>query len=378
MGHTPKVAVLGAGMGGLTLGSLLARKGVEVVVYEQAPAFGRVGAGIQISPNAVRVLRALDLEPYIRGVAFQPRYWRNREWDTGHLKFELELGETAEKSYGAPYLLAHRADLHGALLSRLPTKNLMLGKKLVGVDDNGLSVQMSFEDGTHAQADILIASDGIHSQVREILFGAEDPQFTGRVAYRTVFPAKLLRGELEDNVKWWGQDRHIVIYYVNPRRDEVYFVTSVPDPSWTIESWSAKADMRELRESFVGFDASVRHVLDVCPQAHKWAIADRHPMASWAKGRIGLIGDACHPMTPYMAQGAAQAMEDALILSRILQQTAFEDLEHAWRLFESARQSRTARIQTISHNNTWMRDKTDSSWLYGYDPSSVDFARTAT
>ena len=359
-------------MGGLAAAALLSRAGCEVTVYEQATRFARVGAGIQMSPNALRVLRALDLEAHIRRVAFQPRSWRNRAWDTGEMQNELPLGAEAEARHGAPYLLGHRADLHAALLSRVPPERIVRDKRLTDLSQNATSVTLAFADGSTAKADIVLAADGLHSRAREILFGAGEPRFTGNVAYRTVFPAARLGGlTLDDNCKWWGPDRHIVIYYVNPRQDELYFVTSVPDPDWKLDSWSAMGDLRELRAAFTGFHPDVLRVLEACPAVHKWAIADRDPMPRWSEGRVMLMGDAAHPMTPTMAQGAAQALEDAMVMARCLARFGYEDLAQAFRTFEAHRRARTAQIQLTSHRNVWMRGRTDSGWLYDYDACSA-------
>jgi 6-hydroxynicotinate 3-monooxygenase len=378
MATKPKIAVLGAGMGGLTMAALLHRADVAVTVYEQAKAFARVGAGIQMSSNALRVLRALDLEEHIRSVALQPRYWRNRTWDTGEMQFELPLGAEAEQRYGAPYLLGHRADLHAALLSRVPTAAIVLDKRLTDLGQSETGVTMKFADGTSAAADILIATDGLHSRVREILFGPEQPRFSGNVAYRAVFSAARLGGlALDDNCKWWGPDRHIVIYYVNPQKDELYFVTSVPDPEWKLDSWSAMGDLRDLRAAFEGFHGHVTRVLEACPSVHKWALADRDPMPRWSAGRIMLMGDAAHPMTPTMAQGAAQSLEDAMIMARCLERFGFEDVSAAFRTFEAHRRARTAQIQVTSHRNVWMRGRTDGGWLYDYDACSAPLDESA-
>jgi 6-hydroxynicotinate 3-monooxygenase len=368
MGAEPKIAILGAGMGGLATAAMLCKFGANISVYEQAPAFARVGAGIQMSPNAVRVMRTLGLEERIRQVAFQ----RNRQWDTGAMQFELELGAKAEAAYGAPYLLLHRAELHEALLSCVPSEVLALGKKLIDVKQTRGSIALTFADGSQATADILIAADGINSRVREIFFRAQQPRLTGRVTYRTVFPAARL-GDLvlDDNAKWWGPDRHIVIYYLNARRDEVYFTTSVPDPNWTKESWSATGDLGELRAAFVGFHDHVTRVVAACPHVHKWAIADRDPMPDWSHGRVLLLGDSCHPMTPYMAQGAAQAMEDAVVLARSLQHYGFGDVESAFATYQATRHARTSKIQITSHGNTWMRQRTDGSEVYNYNAETV-------
>jgi salicylate hydroxylase/6-hydroxynicotinate 3-monooxygenase len=365
-------------MGGLAMAALLHRAGCDVAVYEQAMAFARVGAGIQMSPNAMRVLRALDLEDSIRRAAFQPRYWRNRTWDTGEMQFELPLGAEAEARHGAPYLLGHRADLHAALLSRVPAAAIALDKCLTDLAQDASGVTLAFADGTSAPADILIAADGLHSRARDILFGQAQPRFTGNVAYRAVFPAARLGGlTLDDNCKWWGPDRHIVIYYVNPRRDELYFVTSVPDPAWRLDSWSAMGDLTELRAAFDGFHADVTRVLAACPAVHKWAIADRDPMPRWSEGRIMLIGDAAHPMTPTMAQGAAQSLEDAMIMTRCLARFGFEDVASAFRAFEMHRQTRAAQIQVTSHRNVWMRARTDGGWLYDYDATTAPLEAAA-
>jgi len=258
------VAIIGAGIGGLALAGFLARRGVALTVYEQASEFRRLGAGIQMSPNAVRVLRALGLEPALRALAFYPRSWSNRVADTGAPLFDLTFGADAEARYGAPYLLMHRGDLHQALLGAVPPGVMAFGKTLVGIERRAGSVRLRFADGGDASADAVIGADGVHSTVREFLLGPEKPRFTGRVAHRTVFPSALMTGYLvETCTKWWGPDRHIVIYPVNPRRDETYFVTSVPEPGWDVESWSAVGDMAEVRRAFAGFHDDVQRVLRI-------------------------------------------------------------------------------------------------------------------
>lgn len=363
----PSLAIIGAGMGGLTLAAALHQRGIEAQVYEQARRFVRLGAGIQMSPNAMRVLRGIGLEPRIRGTAFQPRSWTNREWDSGQLTNELPLGADAEAKYGAPYLLMHRGDLHEALVSRVPKDRIALDKKLVDLDWRSGGVTLRFADGTTARADAVIAADGIHSRVRELWLGAEKANFTGRVAYRTTFPAALLKDfAIDQCCKWWGPDRHIVIYYVTSSRDEVYFVTSVPESEFTVESWSATGDLAKLRAAFAGFHEQVRRVVNACPRVHKWAIVDRDPLPCWGDGAMVLLGDAAHPMTQYMAQGAATAMEDAVVLSRCIDASP-GDLPAAFAHFAAARRDRTARIQGTSQQNTFMRQPTNPDWVYGYD-----------
>jgi 6-hydroxynicotinate 3-monooxygenase len=369
------IAIIGAGMGGLATAAALRRVGIDVTVYEQAAQFARLGAGIQIGCNAMKVLRELGLEQRLRAQSFYPRSWNNRDWRSGEVKFDMIFGESAERKFGAPYLLAHRGDLHAALASAVPAEYVRLSHKLVGLDEIGGGLRLTFASGATAIADAVIGADGVHSVVRDMLFGTSPVNFTGRIAYRTTYPAALLGGQkIDDCTKWWGEDRHIVIYYVKPDRSEVYFVTSQPEPDFRIESWSAKGDVRELRAAFAGFDRQVEYVLAACPDVHKWAIVDRDSLARWGNRNVTLLGDACHPMTPYMAQGAAMAIEDAAVLSRCLDGAAREGIADAFRRFEATRRERTTRVQQTSRTNTWLKEKTDTDWVYAYDAWTTPLA----
>ena len=362
------IAIVGAGIGGLAAAACLRRVGIDVDVYEQAQRFTRIGAGIQQSPNAMKVLRALGLEQHLREHGFQAHGSLNRAYDSGDLLWERPMGSHSETRYGAPYLLLHRGDLHAALASIVPDKIVSRSRKLIGLEQHNGSVRLAFADGTHADADAVIGADGVHSVVREALFGREAPHFTGRVAYRTTFPASRL-GDLaiDDAAKWWGPDRHIVIYYLNPRRDEVYFVTSTPEPDFSVESWSAKGDLQVLRAAYADFHPTVRGVLNACPDVHKWAIVERDPLSRWSDGKITLLGDACHPMTPYMAQGAATAIEDAAVLSRCLDGVEADGIADAFRRYENTRKDRTARIQMVSRSNNMGRIRDTIDQVYSYD-----------
>lgn len=366
------VAVIGAGIGGLAVAACLRRIGVEVTIYEQAQQFSRVGAGIQMGPNAMKVLSRLGLRERLASVAYTPPALANREWDTGEVTFSLPMGNRAEETYGAPYFLLHRGDLHEALTTLVPAEIVRLGRRLTTIRELADGVALEFHDGTQTTVDAVIAADGVHSIVRQQMFSADDAIFTKRVAYRTVFPASLMNGDLPDaaSTKWWGPDRHIVIYFVSAGR-EIYFTTSVPDEDWTTESWSAEGDVEELREAFAGFHPEVRNVLQACPSVHKWAIYDRDPLASWHTDRVALLGDACHPMTPYMAQGAATALEDAVVLSRFIEQLGFERLGEAFAAYEATRKPRTSRIQGESRSNSWLRRPQDTHWVYDYDAWAV-------
>jgi salicylate hydroxylase/6-hydroxynicotinate 3-monooxygenase len=367
------IAIVGAGMGGLAAAATLRQVGIDVQVYEQARQFARIGAGIQMLPNSSRVLRQIGIEQKLRKTAFEPYSHLNRVWDTGEVKRELPMPESL---FGAPFLCMHRGDLHEALLANLPQEIIHLNKRLVGLEQTKGQVLLSFADGTTARADAAIGADGVHSLVRDLIVGPDAPIHRGRIAYRAVFDTALMGGKTiaPSRAKWWGPDRHIVIYYTKADRSEVYFVTSVPEPAdWiTTESWSAKGDVEELRAAYAGFHPEVQSVLQACPDCHKWAILEREPLARWSDGRVVLLGDACHPMTPYMAQGAATSIEDAAVLARCLAAVEHDDVARAFRVYEATRKPRTSRIQAISSANTWMSGgDEDTSWLYGYDAMNV-------
>jgi len=376
----PTIAIVGAGLGGLTVAATLRRVGFDVRVYEQASRFARVGAGIQMMPNSVKILRAIGVEALVRGTSFQPYSHLNRVWNTGEVLRELPMPEDL---FGAPYLCMHRGDLHEALASSLPSKIIKLRKTLSGLDERDGQVMLAFEDGSSARADLVIGADGVHSTVRHLIIGPDEPIHRGRIAYRAIFPSALM-GRVDvgpSRTKWWGVDRHLVIYYTKPDRSEIYVITSVPEPAeWlTPESWSTTGDVHKLRSAYEGFHPDVRAVLDACPSCHKWAILEREPLPRWSAGRVVLLGDACHPMTPYMAQGAATAMEDAAVLARCLEEDDGQDIEGAFARYEAHRKPRTSRIQRISSANTWMKGgNEDTSWLYGYDAWHVPLTAPAS
>jgi 2-polyprenyl-6-methoxyphenol hydroxylase-like FAD-dependent oxidoreductase len=368
------IAIIGAGIGGLAAAVLLRRAGHDVQVYEQAARLTRIGAGIQMAPNAMKVLRSIGIEERLMRTAFRPELAVSREWDTGEVTSELPLGATAEREYGASYLLMHRGDLHMALADAVPSEVIHRGMKLVALDRNAGGVQVRFADGTRVHADAVIGTDGVHSAVREILLGPEKPRYTGKVAYRAVFPADRLRGArlAPARTKWWGHDQHMVIYYVTPT--EVYFGSSMRESAeWmTPESWSSRGSLDALRAAYAGFHPEVQAVLQACPdEVYKWALFERDPLPTWSEGRVVLLGDACHPMTPYMAQGAASALEDAAILSRCLAGVGVDELEEAFSLYEAIRKPRASAIQAGSSANNWLRGKADPSWVYGYDACTV-------
>jgi len=362
------IAIIGAGMGGLAAAAALRKVGHQVTVYEQARQFTRLGAGIQIGCNAMHVLRGLGLEDRLRADTFYPRSWSNRDWKSGEVLFDILFGSEAEQAYGAPYLLAHRGDLHAALAGAVPSEIVKPNHRLTGLDPTPHGVRLTFANGRGVEADAAIAADGVHSVAKAALFGDDEPNFTGRIAYRTVFPAERLAGvEVLNCTKWWGEDRHVVIYPVKPDRSEIYFVTSQPEPGFELESWSATGDVKVLREAFAAFHPEARAVIDAAPDVHKRPLVDRDPLERWVDGKVALLGDACHPMTPYMAQGAAMAIEDGAILARCLAGVDRDGIVTALRRYEATRQERTAKMQVTSRQNIWGKGVTDVDWVYGYN-----------
>jgi 6-hydroxynicotinate 3-monooxygenase len=371
--RAPAIAIIGAGIAGLTAAATLRRAGLQGHIYEQAEAFARIGAGIQMNPNAMKVLRGLGLEERIRRVGFAPQLGYNREWDSGEITYLHPMGAAIEQRFGAPDISLHRAELHAALLSINPPEIVHFNKKLIGLDRAGDSLRLAFADGSEVRADAVIGADGVHSTVLEIVFGSGEPRFTGQVAYRAIYRSERRGTEIDDRVKWWGPGRHIVSYKVDPRRDELYFLASTPEPDFKVESWSAGGDLEQLRAAFTGFHPKARMILDRCPEVRKWALVERDPLPRWSEERVVLIGDACHPMLPYMAQGAGSSMEDAVILARCLDGCELDAFAAAFRRFERNRKERTSRIQLGARQNVWMRTApdTDTAWLYDYDAWTV-------
>ena len=375
-GSAPEIAIVGAGVGGLAAAAALRKLGLRATIYEQAPAFGRVGAAIQLTPNAMKVLRGLGIEDRVRADSFSPDVGYNRDAYTAEITFLHPMGAETEARYGAPDCSMHRATLHDALAALVPAETIRFGRTLAGIEagPGGSGVRLSFADGAREDADLLIAADGIHSVVRRAMAGEETLTFTGQVAYRTVYRSDLLGRPIDDRVKWWGRDRHIVSYRIDPRRDELYFIASVPEPDFEIESWSAMGEKDMLLAHYADFHPDARTILESAPEVRKWALAERDPLDAWTEGAAILIGDAAHPMLPYMAQGAGCAMEDAVVLARCLTQAVdagagAEGLADALKGAERLRLDRTTRIQLGAKANKWMRTAADThtDWVYGYD-----------
>jgi 6-hydroxynicotinate 3-monooxygenase len=367
------IAVIGAGLGGLSVAGFLQRAGFPVTVYEQAPAFSRIGAGIILSANAMKAFRRLGIEQDLIETGIKPESYVSRAWDSGETMYEIKFDAASEARYGGPYMNIHRGDLHGVLERVVTPGTIAFDHRLVGLDESREAVRLSFENGVRVEADIVIGADGIRSRVRENLLGFEPPRFAGAVAQRAIFPTERLRGSgIADCTKWWGPDRHILPYFMTSRRDEIYVIGVIPAAQWDSEASSLPCSRDEMLESFAGFHVDLRRVLEVADDVSLWPIYDRERNDRWSGGRIVLLGDACHPMRPFMAAGGAMAVEDGVILSRCL--AACNDHGEAFRCYEATRIPRVTEVQRISIENSWMRGPTETDWFYCYDPCLAPLA----
>jgi salicylate hydroxylase len=368
------IGIVGGGIGGLTAAVALRARGHTVTVYEQAAHYARVGADVNLTPNTVRALDGLGLAVAqgARQHAARPTYRISRDWDTGLETSRLPMGDAAEQLYGAPQLTIHRADLLAVLAAAFDDAQVRFGQRLQALTQDEDSVGLTFEGGARAEHAVVIGADGIHSKVRASLFGAEQPRFTGVVSFRAVVPTERVRQvpEIEAFTKWWGPNpqSQIVTFPLNQGRDTFVFATTAQD-SWTEESWTREGDVQELRSFYRDYHPDARALLDACESVTKSALYERDPLPQWSVGRVSLLGDACHPMLPFMAQGAGMAIEDAVVLSRAIDQIA--DVPSALRAYESARRDRTAKIQIGSRGNQWMKTQGNADWVYGYDAWSA-------
>lgn len=371
------IAIAGGGVGGLTAALALARAGHRITVYEQAKGWTRVGADINLTPNVVKALDGLggQIGAAIRQEGAQPTFRISRDWDTGLETSRLGMGNVAQAQYGAPQVTIHRADLLSALAAEIPKEQVQLGKRIRSLSQDGQNVSLVFEDRSQAFHQVLIGADGIHSRVRAALFGEEQPRFTGVVSFRAVVPTERVKGvpEIEAFTKWWGPNpqTQIVTFPLNQGRETFVFATTGQD-TWTEESWTSEGDVAELRTVYRDFHPDARKLLDACDSVLKSALYEREPLAQWSVGCVTLLGDACHPMLPFMAQGAGMAIEDAVVLGRAManvQTTA--QASQALLAYEAARRERTARIQIGSRGNQWMKGPGNADWVYGYDAWNV-------
>jgi salicylate hydroxylase len=344
------IAIIGGGIGGLAAALLLLQEGFDVHVYEQASTLREVGAGIQVSPNAARVLHRLGLAEDLAKVGVRPQAWHQRRWQDGRTLLRSPLGDAVQEAFGYPYFQIHRADLLAMLTAAVPPERLHIGHRLTGFTDHSDCVEAQFENSTRVRTDALIGADGIHSSVRRILFGPEQPSFTGCMAYRGLVQAERLKHlDLEVAAQiWMGPGKHLVTYFVAGKR-LLNFVANIERDSWTRESWTDRGEAADLRAAFADWDPLVREILKTVDETFIWGLFDRPPLPRWSVGRVTLLGDACHPMLPYMAQGAAQSLEDGAALTACLADRL--DIPEALRRYEALRLPRTSRIQAMARDN---------------------------
>jgi salicylate hydroxylase len=350
----PHVLIAGGGIGGLTAALALLRRGFDVDVYEQAPELREVGAGVQISANGSRALYALGVGEDVARLSCEASGKEIRLWSTGQTWKLFDLGAESVARYGFPYFTVYRPDLLSALadgVRRAKPGAIHLGAKVAGVLQEGERVALRLEDGRTAEGDVLVGADGIHSRVREGLFGAGPAEFAGLVAWRGVIPMERLPPDLARPVgtNWIGPGRH-VIHYPLRRGELMNFVGIVERTDWKVESWTARGTTGELAADFAGWHADVQAMVRAIDTPYKWALVLRPPLEGWTVGRVTLLGDACHPTLPMLAQGAVQAIEDGFVLARVLEEHQGE-AEGALQRYEAARKERTARVVLGSAEN---------------------------
>jgi salicylate hydroxylase len=346
------IGVIGGGIGGLAAALSLLRAGFDVHVYERAAMLREVGSGIQVSPNASRVLHRLGLAEELARMGVRPIAFHQRRWDDGRTLLRTPLGDAMVEAFGFPHYQMHRADVLSTLARALPVERLHTGYRLVALADRSDRVEALFENGWTATFDVLVGADGIHSTVRGILFGPERPRFTGCTAYRGLVPVeRLAHLDLEVTTQiWMGPGGHFVHYFVR-NRQLVNFVAVVEQDSWTRESWTDRGDVADALAAFAGWHPQLHEILRSVDETFLWALFDRAPLPRWSSGRVTLLGDACHPMLPFMAQGAAQALEDGAALTSCLAQREDRPIPESLRLYETVRKPRASRLQSLAEVN---------------------------
>jgi salicylate hydroxylase len=391
------IIVIGGGIGGLTAALALLQRGLDVVVCEQAPVLREVGAGVQIGPNGTHVLYAMGLEAALRRVQVLPPRRQLRHWRSGETWDWLTLGSASVERFGTPHILMHRNDLHGLLVEairKLKPDAISLGMRCTAVAQSADGVTAQFAGGEQISAQALIAADGIHSQVRQCLFGAGKPEFTGCVAWRGLVAMERLPPHLAQllTTNWLGPHGHVLHYPV--RRGELMnFISVVERDDWRVESWIVAGTKDELAGDFRDWHADVHAFIDNIDTPYKWALLARGPMERWSKGRITLLGDACHPTLPFLGQGAVMAIEDAYVVAACLAKYP-RDAERAFARYEDIRKERTAAVVRKSHENRrhvfspdladagalagevaryWQQEhvKERLDWLYRYDATAI-------
>src|SRR3954468_8455848 len=384
----PRIAILGGGIGGRAAAAFLRAKGFHSDVYEQAAALTEVGAGLVIAPNAARLLRRLGvLDRFIERAVQMEIGWEFRRWENGTVLSAENLQDGCKRLYGEHTYTAHRADLLNALRSAVPADSLHLGRRCVAVEFEGDQAVLRFEDGETVRPDILIGADGVHSRVRGAIVGPTQTRESGICAYRALVPAHKAPAFARRHAQtlWIGPDHHLVHYPVSGG-DYVNLVAFAPAGASSVESWTATATLEELLDEFDGWDPRLVELIRSADTPGRWALLDREPLDHWNRGNATLLGDAAHPMFPFFAQGAAQAIEDGAVLALCLAEDPDSPLAALGR-YEELRRRRTARLQEVSHGRSHINHLPDgpeqhardlaysqadplmsNGWIYEYDP----------
>jgi salicylate hydroxylase len=385
---SPRIAIVGGGIGGLAAAAFLQQSGLSCVLYEQASELREIGAGVAVTPNAARLLRRLGVLDALRKTAVRLEIgWEFRRWQDGAVLSAELLSTRCEQLYGEQTYTAHRADLVEALCRAVPAGTIRLGQRITAIGVNGATATLTFADGEVTEADVVIGADGIHSVIRGTLIEPVPPVHSGLSAFRALVPARdapeIARRPAQ--VLWLGPDHHLVHYPVRAG-ELINLVAIVPAGNYTTESWTATATVDELLAEFAGWDPRLIRLIQAAATPGRWALLDRQPLRQWSYGPVTLLGDAGHPMLPFFAQGAAQAIEDAATLARCLAEDP-TDPSAALRRYEADRIPRTTRIQEVSHARAYLNHLPDgpeqrardeafarvdpleaNAWIYAHDP----------
>jgi 2-polyprenyl-6-methoxyphenol hydroxylase-like FAD-dependent oxidoreductase len=348
-----RLLIAGAGIGGLTAALAALRRGLDVEIYEQAPELKEVGAGVQLSANGTRVLYELGIGEELKALSCEAAGKEIRLWNTGETRKLFDLGQVSVERYGYPYFTVYRPDLLDVLATavrRLKPDAIRLGARCTGLTQTGGKIRLALESQT-IEGDALVGADGVHSRLRQALFGEDKPQFTGIIVWRGIVPMEKLppRMARRVGVNWVGPGGHVVHYPLRAGK-LMNFVGALEGREWRTESWSARGTTEALAADFAGWHEEVHALIRAIPEPHTWALMVRPPLPRWTSGRVTLLGDACHSMVPFLAQGAVMAIEDALVLSRALTEGS-GDIPERLQRYESARRERTRRAVEGSADN---------------------------